>query len=399
MIPEIRKKFNSKYSDTVYKNYVNEINSILEYPADFRISETPVFLTEDLTIKIIEACNEISAQLLTHEYKEYSKHAIPEGWNVPGETEHPEFLQIDFGITKDYNGTYIPKLIELQAFPTIYGYQYFLNKIIRKHFDIDNGFTPYFNGYNEDSYISSLKEIILNGHSPENVILLEIQPERQKTRIDFSAIKNLTSIEPVCISKVYKKGKELFYLKDNKETRIDRIYNRVIFDELMKTDIKPGFNITDEYDVEWTGHPNWFYKISKYSLPFLKSNYASKAFFLNKFFWDTHHHESRHLINLSKYVLKPLFSFAGTGVEIDPTQDQLDSIKDKKNYILQEKIEYAPVIQTPDGYSKFEIRMMYLWKDKPVLVNNLVRMSKGKMMGVDYNKNKTWVGSSLAFHR
>jgi hypothetical protein len=399
MIPELRKAFNAKFSDTAYNNYISEINSALEYPADFRISETPVFLTKDLTSELIDACNDICDRLLSPEYKKHARHAIPDGWNIPGEPDHPEFLQIDFGITKTDDGTYFPQLIELQAFPTIYGYQYYQNKIIRKYFDISKNFTPYFNQYNDKSYIDSLKQIILNGHSPENVILMDIQPEKQKTRIDFSATKSLIGIESVCISKVYPKGNELFYLNDNKEILIERIYNRVIFDELNKSDIKPGFNIKEEFDMEWSGHPNWFYKISKYSLPFLKSKYAPKAFFLNEIYGDDPLSNNRNLIDLTKYVLKPLFSFAGSGVDIDPAYEKLISIKDKQNYILQEKIEYAPVIQTPDGNSKFEIRMMYLWKDKPVLVNNLVRMSKGKMMGVNYNKNKTWVGSSLALHR
>jgi hypothetical protein len=398
MIPEIRKKFNVEYTESAYTSYVNEINTILEYPADFRISETPIFLTDDLNNKLLEACSGISSQLLTPEFKAHSKNAIPHEWYIPGEPEHPEFLQIDFGITKSEDGTYTPKLIELQAFPTIYGYQYYLNKVIRKHFNINESFTPYFNGYDEDSYISFLKDIILNGHSPENVILLDIQPEKQKTRIDFSATKKLIGIEPVCVSKVIQKGKQLFYLKNKKETLIERIYNRVIFDELIRSDIKPGFRFTDELDVEWTGHPNWFYKISKHSLPFLKSKYAPKSFFLNKLYENNLSSVKLNSINLNNYVLKPSFSFAGSGVDIEPTKEKLDSIKEKLNYILQEKIEYAPVIVTPEGNSKFEIRMMYLWKDKPILVNNLVRMSKGKMMGVDYNKNKTWVGSSLALH-
>jgi hypothetical protein len=399
MIPELRKKFNAEYSNSAYNNYVNDINTALEYPADFRLSETPVFLTDDLTDKLIKACNDISSQLLTPEFKEHSKNAISVEWHIPGEPEHPEFLQIDFGISQSEDGSYTPKLIELQAFPTIYGYQYYQNKIIRKHFSINDNLTPYFNGYNEDSYISFLKEIILNGYSPANVILLDIEPEKQKTRIDFAATKKLIGIDPVCISKVIQKGNQLFYLKDNKQTRIERIYNRVIFDELMHTDIKPGFNIKDHLDVEWTGHPNWFYKISKYTLPFLKSKYAPKSYFLNILYEDNSPSPAINSIALNNYVLKPLFSFAGTGVDIDPTKDKLDSIKDKQNYILQEKIEYASVIETPDGNSKFEIRMMYLWKDKPVLVNNLVRMGKGKMMGVNYNKNKTWVGSSLALHK
>ena len=102
--------------------------------------------------------------------------------------------------------------------------------------------------------------------------------------------------------------------------------------------------------------------------------------------------------NLDNYVLKPLYSFAGSGVIIDLNKDILNKITDKENYILQEKINYKPVISTPEGKSKMEIRLMYIWDKEPVLVHNLVRLSKGKMIGVDFNKNKTWVGSSIAFH-
>jgi hypothetical protein len=99
-----------------------------------------------------------------------------------------------------------------------------------------------------------------------------------------------------------------------------------------------------------------------------------------------------------------LYSFAGEGVEVDVTKEMLDKITSSSNlpagqdYILQKKIEYAPLVETPDGFAKAEIRMMFIWNDKPLLVNNLVRMSKGKMMGVAFNKDKTWVGSSLAYH-
>jgi hypothetical protein len=57
-------------------------------------------------------------------------------------------------------------------------------------------------------------------------------------------------------------------------------------------------------------------------------------------------------------------------------------------------------VQTPEGGTKAEIRMMFLWdkSEAPVLVNNLVRMSRGKMLGVSYNKDAQWVGASLAYH-
>ncbi len=391
MIPEIRKKFNSEFTQNKYDNFLEDINSSLKYPCDFRISETPLFLSDEFAMELIIACNDLVEQIQSKEFKEKLKGAIPNGLNVPNENEHPLFLQIDFAITKNEYGQFLPRLIELQGFPSLYGFQYFFSKKVRNHFNIPKGFTPYFSGLTADTYAKKLKEIIVRDKNPENVILLEIYPEKQKTRIDFAATEELTGIKTVCITKVKKKNKQLFYERDGKEITIERIYNRVIFDELIRSGIKYDFDFTEELDVEWAGHPNWFFKISKHSLPTLKGKYVPRCYFLNAI--------DAYPPDLQNYVLKPLYSFAGLGVEVDLTKEKLDEIKNRENFILQHKIEYAPLIETPDGFSKAEIRMMFLWDKKPMLANNLVRMSKGKMMGVDFNKNKTWVGSNSAFHR
>src|SRR5690606_37169005 len=104
--------------------------------------------------------------------------------------------------------------------------------------------------------------------------------------------------------------------------------------------------------------------------------------------------------DLENYVLKPLFSFAGQGVIIDVTDDDITAVKDPENWILQKKVKYADVIATPDEPAKAEIRIFYFWKDgeaRPQPANNLARLSKGKMIGVRYNKDKEWVGGSLAY--
>ncbi|KAA0250923.1 MAG: hypothetical protein EDM75_12860, partial [Chlorobiota bacterium] len=234
------------------------------------------------------------------------------------------------------------------------------------------------------------KKTILGDSAPENVILLEIEPDKQKTLIDFVVTGQLTGIKPVCITDVIKRGRKLYYLDGGREIPIDRIYNRVIYDELFRKDVQAAFKFQDDLDVHWVGHPDWFFLISKYSLPYLKSEHVPECHFLS----DLQEYPS----DLKNFVLKPLFSFAGLGVEVDVTKELLDSKTERHNYILQRKIEYAPLIETPEDYSKCEIRMMYLWNEKPVLVNNLTRFSKGKMMGVDFNKNKTWVGSGTAYH-
>jgi hypothetical protein len=389
MIPEIRKKFNNDFSEKIYQEFLNDLNSILKYPTDFRVCETPLFLTRELTSELIKACDDVIFQLQQEEFLTRSGNAIPPHLKVPNDFEHPPFLQLDFAITK--NGEkFFPRLIELQAFPSLYGYQVYLNEVIKKHFDIPVGFHTYFNGLNKVSYQTLLTKLIVSNHDPENVILLEIEPEKQKTRIDFAATEKLTGITTVCLSKIKKRSRKLFYVKDGRDIEIKRIYNRVIFDELERKKLNFDFDFKDEIDAEWAGHPNWFFKISKFSLPMLKGDYVPECYFLNEL--------DEYPANLSDFVLKPLFSFAGLGVDVDVTKQKLDATANRSNFILQRKVEYAPLIDTPDGFSKAEIRMMFLWQDKPLLVNNLIRTSKGKMMGVDFNKNKTWIGSSIAYH-
>uniref|UniRef100_A0A7V2ZKI3 Uncharacterized protein n=1 Tax=Ignavibacterium album TaxID=591197 RepID=A0A7V2ZKI3_9BACT len=393
MIPKLREQFNAQFSDVRYQAFLDELNSILKYPTDFRVCETPLFLSDDFNDELLKACDDIITQLITEDFKKNSVNAIPKHLIVPNDTDHPVFLSLDFAITKD-NEKHIPKLIELQGFPTLYGYQYFLNRLVKKYFDIPESFTPYYSGFDEDEYVDLLEKIILGNEEPENVILLEIEPQKQKTRIDFAAMEKLIGIPEVCITDLIKKGRKLFYKKDGNEIEVKRIYNRVIFDELERKQIESSFSFFDEVDVRWVGHPNWFFRISKFSLPQLKGKYVPECYYLNQL--------EKYPDDLSQFVLKPLFSFAGLGVDVDITKEKLDKITDRENYILQQKVEYAPVIKTPDDYSKVEIRMMYLWEEsakKPELVMNLIRTSKGRMMGVDFNKNKTWVGSSLAYHQ
>lgn len=391
MIEEIRKQYNREFTEEKYAAFQKELNSYTYYPADFRVCETPLFLSDSMRDKLIEAGEEITAQLRTDAFKKQCAGAIPKGLEVPNEDAHTTFLQIDYAICKDENGDFFPQLIELQGFPSLYAFQYYLPRIIRNHFSIPEGFTPYFSGMNDEKYAEMLSKVIVGESDPENVILLEIDPASQKTRIDFASTEDLIKVKSVCITKIRKRGNKLFYTENGREIPVDRIYNRVIYDELKRKEIKYDFRFTDELDVKWVGHPNWFFKISKYTLPFLKSRYVPKSFMLNEL--------TEYPADLENYVLKPLFSFAGLGVKIDIDKKSLDEITDRENYILQHKIEYTPLIETPDEKSRVEIRMMYLWDEEPVLVNNLVRTSKGKMMGVDFNKNKVWVGSSCAFHR
>jgi len=390
LIPELRKRFNSSFRQSAYESLLRDLNSAQRWPADFRVAETPVFLSQELTDDLLRASNEILATLQAPGYAAKFANAVPPELAVPGETPHPVFLQLDFAICKDADGAFTPRLIELQGFPSLYCYQILLDDTWRKHFSIPKDFSSYFNGLDRDKYIALLKKIIVADADPENVILLELEPEKQKTRIDFACTESYLGFPTVDLKDLIERKKKLFYKKDGNEIPVERIYNRVIFDDLARRERYANFHFGNEHNVTWVGHPNWFFKISKYTLPLLSSSYCPSCFFLSSL--DSYPPDLEH------YVLKPLFSFAGAGVEMDVNRQMLDAIRNRDHYILQRKVDYAPLVETPDGFSKVEIRMMFVWTSKPMLVNNLVRMSKGKMMGVDFNKDKTWIGSSLAYH-
>jgi len=390
MIPEIRKNFNASFQQDRYEALLKELNTSFEYPLDFRVSETPLFLSAGLTEKLVQASNNILGQLTTREFAEHSSNAVPSNWIVPLEDAHPAFLQLDFAICQNNSGEFVPQIIELQGFPSLYCFQAALDQATRHHYEIPSNFTPYFDGLDFSSYLKLLKDFITGESSPENVVLLEIDPEKQKTRIDFGCTESMLGIRTVNLSTIVKRKRKLYYEKNGVAIPIDRIYNRVIFDELERKQPVTGFRFTDEVDVHWVGHPNWYFKISKHTLPFLKGEHVPPCFFLGDI--------KEYPADLENYVLKPLFSFAGLGVEVDVTREKLKTLRNKGQYILQKKVTYAPLIATPDGYSKAEIRMMFIWDDRPRLVYNLVRLSKGAMMGVAFNRDKTWVGSSLAYH-
>ena len=320
--------------------------------------------------------------------------AVPKGLEVPNESAHPNFLVVDFAICAE-GKRLVPRLIELQAFPSLFGFQLLLLGCIRKAYPvIPRNWTSSFGGIKDDAYLDLLRRTIIADSAPENVVLLEIEPEKQKTRIDFAATETLLGIRPVCVTKIKKRGRQLFYDRDGREMRIERIYNRVIFDELIRrADLNLPFRFQDDFDVTWVGHPNWYFRISKHSLPFLKTEHTSPTFFADEFPASE---------KVDNYVLKPLYSFAGHGVDMEPTRQKIAELENPHEWILQRKVDYAPFVVTVDGQkSKAEIRMMFVWPDNdrnPTLVNNLVRMSQGKMMGVDFNIDKTWVGASIALH-
>jgi len=394
MVPFLRKAFNGQFSTEKYQHFLNCLQQGLNEDIAFRVAETPVFLPQDLKNKLIQAGDEILKTLLAPGFKELTNRAIPEKWKVANETNHPHFIAFDFAVCKDDQGELTPKLIELQGFPSLYGFQSFLGGCYQGIFDLPRDWNIYFSGLNQETYLSLFKRTIIGPYQPEEVVLMDVDAFRQKTFVDFLVTQKQLDIPIVPLEDLKQEGKKLYYLANGEKIFIKRIYNRLIFDEI-DTDpqiFEKVVDIRKDLDVEWITHPNWFYRISKFTMPFLQGKFIPQTWFLNEL--------PSIPANLENYVLKPLFSFAGQGVIIDVKEADIRAIADPENWILQEKVKYEPVLQAPDGGVKCEIRILYLWPEEdkqPTLVTNLSRLSRGKMIGVRYNQDFDWVGGTVAF--
>jgi len=386
-----RQLFNDNFSVDKYEAFIDDITADFDYKVTFRIGETPFFITNELKAQLLEGCQEVINFIKADNFKALTNRALELNRKVPNEDEHTTFLAIDFGICEE-NGEIVPKLIEVQGFPSLFNFQNELSKKFKKHYPFLSELTPFLSGLNAESYLQLMEEVICNGHSKENVILLEIEPEKQNTKIDFYYCRRYLGIPIVCVTELYQKGKQLFYKNDKGEAiLVKRIYNRVIFDELdLRTDLKLQFDFSSDLDVEWAGHPNWFFRISKFILPYLKGKYFIETTLLSDL--------KEIPTDLENYVLKPLFSFSGSGVIFHVKKEDIEAVTQKDLYILQKKVHYKPIIQSPDGMVKAEVRLLAVWKKNdpsPTLVTNLVRLSRGEMIGVKFNKDKDWVGGTV----
>jgi len=395
MIASARQLFNQQFSEQKYHSFVNDLDQQFNHKIPFRVAESPVFVGKDFSDKLFKASNEIIDFIVRPDFKSLMAGAIPAHVHVPNEDSHTLFLALDFAVCTEEGSTeLVPRLIEMQGFPSLFGYQDFLGNKFKQHYHIPENVDCHF-GQSSDQYWQQLKRAIVGKHNPENVILLEIDPKKQNTYIDFLVTKQHLGIEPVHLGDLILRNKKLFYKKNDVEVPIHRIYNRVIFDELLgKPALKTDFHLTEEVEVEWAGHPNWFFYISKYTMPFLHSDAIPECKFLSDY--------TTFPADLESYVLKPLFSFSGSGVLFHVTEKDVLSIPfhERKNYLLQRKVHYEPVIQAPDGLVKTEIRLLFLWEEgapRPELITNLARLSRGEMIGVKFNKDKTWVGGSVCF--
>lgn len=390
MIPSLRHAYNASYTNDRYSGYRRRLEERGRMEIPFRLAESPVFLPGALRDEMVDASLEIFRQLSTAQALRRSEAAVPAQFDVPGCDPLPTFAVTDFAVTREENGRLAPKLIELQAFPTLYAFQVAQCEELARITPGSEDLGWYLSALDAAGYKRVVGEAILSGLPPENVVLLDLDPPHQKTAIDFAFTEQLWDVRAVDPSVIDKRGRELWYERDGKLTRIHRIYNRLIFDELQAKGAHLPFDLTSRIDVSWAGHPNWYFRWSKHCLPELRHPTVPEAMLLSDL--------PEVPADLERWVLKPLFSFAGAGVKVEVTPEDLASVPEEQraHTLLMRKVDYAPVIETTDGQrSKVEVRVMFVWRNgKPFPVTTLARLSQGKMMGVNYNKDKTWVGSS-----
>ena len=406
MIASIRQKFNAAFTEEVYQNYLASLNTPFPGALDFSVAETPIFINKDFTEKVLATGDYVNQVIQSNSFKSITDPSLKNIPLFPNETSLPKCIVMDFAIAMNDQNEIVPALIELQGFPSLFAYEILQDECIRKTYKIPEGYSPYLNGYTKEKYMHHL-ETILKGNSildngnhtitnsAKHTVLLEILPHQQKTRIDFYCTEKYFNIPIVCITEIFVEGNNLFYERAGQKIKIDRIYNRIVLDELKnqtKEIQDKGALLQNNLAIEWVTHPHHFFRISKYLLPFLNHANIPRTQYVDQL--------TEIPTALEKYILKPLFSFAGQGVIIDISAEDISNIKDPSAWILQEKVEYANCIETPTGPAKAELRLYYFWdeaKKEYIATMNLSRLSKGKMIGVNYNKTATWVGGSLAY--
>lgn len=419
MISSLRDQFNRTFSPERYNALLSLLEQLCRTKIEFRVAETPIFVPLALLDEMARCGAEMAKILIGwHEYRAAARQAIPPGYRVGGDIAHPHFLTADFALVRDAVGGLVPKLVEIQAFPSVYGYQSVLADAYRTAYALDPALGVYLSGLSDRSYWDLFCRTVLGTCDPENVVLTEVDPLHQKTRADFEITAQRLGINVADIALLEPIGSKLHYRNQTgKLVPIHRIYNRAIADELIARKIQLPFDLTQKWDVEWAGHPNWYFLISKFSLPWLSRPPARHpavppAVFLTDFLEGTGRKQLEEAgVSVPNpagpdtvyhdLLLKPLFSFAGKGIQFAPTQAQLEAIpyEHRGEYLLQQRMNFVSTIQTPHGLTQAEIRILYLWPDRGTLTPalSLVRLGRGKMMGVDHNKDQEWVGASAAF--
>ncbi len=398
MDPELRARFNAGFRPSLGEAVRRDLARRVGHGVPFPVAETPLFFSAAVRDRFAEAAREVMALLSDPAWIESQEQFVPEPYRSATRNALPQMAQIDFAVARDESGEFVPKCVELQGFPSLYAFQILLADVWATHLaempDMPRRWRLFFSDHDRYSALALLRRTIVGTHDPEEVILLDLNPPAQKTAPDFSISRRWWGVDAICLTEIKRDGNKLYRVKDGRTIRIRRIYQRIVMDELeQQPQLRVPFAWHEPLDVEWVPHPAWFFLWSKQSMLHLDHPTIPKTVLLSSL--------SEWPADLGGWILKPLYSFAGAGVNISPTHADLDAVPADKRaeWVLQEFVEYTDALCTPDGDPvKAELRMMFVRPDDAeelTLLLNLARLSRGKMMGVDFNKDLPWTGSSV----
>jgi hypothetical protein len=395
--PHLRTEFNRVWSPDLYRRVRGDLERRLGSGIPFPLAESPLFLTPALRDCLQDTANEIMAQLVQPDFIERAEATIPERWKGPGRGDLPNLAVVDLAIVQEEDGSFGCRVVELQGFPSLYCFQILLADVwataLADVHGMPDRWRLFFSGLDRYHAMSILRRSILSGHDPREVVLLDFRTEHQKTYPDFAATQRWFGVDPVCVTELIRDGDKLYRRIDGRLHRVRRIYQRIVFDELERLGGSLPFDPHEVMDVEWASHPEWYFLWSKVSLLELDHPAVPRTIRLTDM--------GAIPDDLENWVLKPLYSFAGTGVVIDPTPEDFAKVPEKDAYewVIQEKIEYAPAFHNPDGKPvRAELRMMFVRPEdesEMTLLLNLGRLSRGKMIGVDHNQGLLWTGATV----
>jgi hypothetical protein len=422
VIPALRHDFNTRFRPETFRTMLHSLDAIARTHVAFPVAETPCFFPSSMLDEMARIGIDLTLQLVNDPaYLARSLAAIPEPWRAADQNAHPHFLTADFGLVREDTGRLAPRLVEMQAFPSVFGFQWAASEAWRSAFSLDPSLRYLLGNLDEAQFWKLLDRTIVAGHDPETVVLIDVDPANQKTLPDFHITADRLGIRIVDIAalEILDAAPDsphhlprLGYRANGRLIPIRRIYNRAIVDELVRRQIPLQFDYRQPFDVEWAGHPNWYFHVSKFSIPFFDHPAVPPAVFLDDWFRSSargsksarglkESARDRLPTTRDRLILKPLYSFAGQGILFAPTDDQLAAIPpvQRHHYLLQERVTFEPVIDTPFGPTQAEIRILYVWPDNGNLTPliSLVRLGRGQMMGVDHNRGQSWVGASAAF--
>ncbi|MCX8051648.1 MAG: hypothetical protein N3B17_07150 [Chlorobi bacterium] len=384
--------YRSHYTDERYHRLRQLLEQRLGTRIEFRIMEAPVFLSDELRRSIADAAIALVEQCTEKSYLSHAiERAIPPRYRMPDIPPHPTCAVVDFAISQA-DGELVPRLIELQGFPSLFAYQLFLTDAYHDAYELREEFSPFFDpSLDRNEYRRILERWLIGNHHPDNTALVDYKPLEQKTYPDFAATELLTCMAPTDIGGIVERDGYLFHERGGALQPLRRIYMRAITDELEERGVEVPFSWNDPPHVEWVVHPNWYFLMSKYSLPYLHHPTVPRALFCDTI---------ERLPTDVRYVLKPLFAFAGKGVNVEPTDDDLRALSpdERRNWLAMEKVEYAPALPTPEGANYVEVRCMVIWEEgsRPRPAMSLVRTGRSKLMGSRY-LTLPWTGASICF--